>query len=391
MAGSISWADYTGFICHPDHETAAAAFGAHLRSMGWRRLTLKNFRAPAKRLASFISALEGPDLHHDERQRIVKTDNTNLLVCPYVSLPEDFDRYLQDRISANTRQKIRRFLRKIDQSDELRFTEADSRTFERDIEILVAFWRSKWARRKGDRVDELASKYRSILHQARADDALFLPVLWRGSEPLGALASFVDREKKTLMFFVAGRDESCNDPHRAWYSTRTVFAGRSQTACTPMICCAATNTTNTRSVPPTDTSSTSSSAPRPRARTGPVRLAKHRRNGQAVGSLSRGGKDGRGGIRLPAGARTRTRSPGSAQAPRAFARADRSIRRGGAGFRAPGERFAWGLTHDIALHRLPQGLGAGAQVSAIPRDDRAWGAGQGQDLGNRRTACARSG
>ncbi|MCB1911844.1 MAG: GNAT family N-acetyltransferase [Rhodocyclaceae bacterium] len=212
MAGSISWADYTGFICHPDHETAAAAFGAHLRSMGWRRLTLKNFRAPAKRLASFISALEGPDLHHDERQRIVKTDNTNLLVCPYVSLPEDFDRYLQDRISANTRQKIRRFLRKIDQSDELRFTEADSRTFERDIEILVAFWRSKWARRKGDRVDELASKYRSILHQARADDALFLPVLWRGSEPLGALASFVDREKKTLMFFVAGRDESCNDP-----------------------------------------------------------------------------------------------------------------------------------------------------------------------------------
>ena len=212
MAGSISWADYTGFICHPEHEAAIATFGAHLRKMGWRRLTLKNFRAPEARLKSFVSALEGPDFHHDDRQRIEKTDKTNLLVCPYVELAEDFDAYLAQKLSSNSRQKVRRFLRKIDQSDELKFTVATAETVERDIEIVVAFWRKRWAKRKGAGLDELAGTYRNILLQAWSDNALFLPILWRGSQPLGGLGSFVDRQKSALMFFVAGRDESCNEP-----------------------------------------------------------------------------------------------------------------------------------------------------------------------------------
>jgi tetratricopeptide (TPR) repeat protein len=40
---------------------------------------------------------------------------------------------------------------------------------------------------------------------------LFMPVLWRNDQPLGVLGSFVDWRKKTLLFFVAGRDESCHD------------------------------------------------------------------------------------------------------------------------------------------------------------------------------------
>ena len=212
MAGSIAWADYTGFICHPAHEAAIAVFGAHLRQMGWRRLTLKNFRASEKRLHALVSALSGPAFHQDDRPRIGKTDNTNLLVCPYVELPDDFEHYLQARLSANARQKVRRFLRKIDQSDTLRFTLASAETYTRDIEILISFWHRKWGERKGARADELARRYRSILHLAWSGGTLFLPVLWHGTRPLGALGSFVDREKQSLLFFVAGRDESCNVP-----------------------------------------------------------------------------------------------------------------------------------------------------------------------------------
>jgi tetratricopeptide (TPR) repeat protein len=39
-----------------------------------------------------------------------------------------------------------------------------------------------------------------------------MPVLWRGDKPLAALGSFIDRQKQALLYFVAGRDESCNDP-----------------------------------------------------------------------------------------------------------------------------------------------------------------------------------
>lgn len=212
MAGSISWADYTGFICHPEHETAIPAMGGYLRQMGWKQLRLKNFRASQRRLKSFVSALDTPEFHIEERERIGKTDKTNLLVCPYVELADHFDRYLQEKLSANTRQKVRRFLRKIDQSKDLKFTQATAETCERDIEIIVSFWRHKWAQRKGAQLDALTAKYRSILLQAWADDALFLPMLWRGTQPLGGLGSLVDRQKKTLMFFVAGRDESCNEP-----------------------------------------------------------------------------------------------------------------------------------------------------------------------------------
>ena len=70
MAGEHLLGRLHRFHLSPRPRNGGRGFGAHLRSMGWRRLTLKNFRAPAKRLASFISALEGPDLHHDERQRI---------------------------------------------------------------------------------------------------------------------------------------------------------------------------------------------------------------------------------------------------------------------------------------------------------------------------------
>ncbi len=212
MAGSISWADYTGFICHPDHEAAIGEFGAWLKAAGWRQLTLKNFRASQPRLDALMSALEDTDFQRDDRERIGEVDKIDLLLCPYVELADDFDAFLTEKLSSNSRQKVRRFLRKIDQSDELKFTEARPETVERDIEIIVNFWRKKWAERKGAELDELASKYRSILLQAWADNALFLPMLWRGSQPLGGLGSFIDKQKKALMFFVAGRDESCNEP-----------------------------------------------------------------------------------------------------------------------------------------------------------------------------------
>ena len=38
-----------------------------------------------------------------------------------------------------------------------------------------------------------------------------MPLLWHGDTAVGALASFIDRRKRELLFFVAGRDESFTD------------------------------------------------------------------------------------------------------------------------------------------------------------------------------------
>jgi CelD/BcsL family acetyltransferase involved in cellulose biosynthesis len=37
-------------------------------------------------------------------------------------------------------------------------------------------------------------------------------VLWREETPLGALASFVDPQKASLLFYIGGRDESVDNP-----------------------------------------------------------------------------------------------------------------------------------------------------------------------------------
>ena len=38
--------------------------------------------------------------------------------------------------------------------------------------------------------------------------SLFLPILWKGDRPLGGLATFVDEKKKSLLFWMTGRDET---------------------------------------------------------------------------------------------------------------------------------------------------------------------------------------
>ncbi len=47
-----------------------------------------------------------------------------------------------------------------------------------------------------------------MLRHAFRAGALFLPVLWQGERPVGALAILVDERKKSFLFWIAGRDET---------------------------------------------------------------------------------------------------------------------------------------------------------------------------------------
>lgn len=213
MAGTLFWADYTGLLCHPDHETQAIpALATQLKSMHWRELALKNIRISEKRFDLLTYPFHKSIFSHKPQRRISKTDNVDRLICPYVKLPISFDTYLTEKLSANTRQKVRRFLRKVENDGDLRITHSTPETQQRDLDILVDYWKKKWTDRKGDDIDRLACKYWEILRQGLQSGVVFMPMLWRGEIPLGALASFVDRQKQTLLFFVAGRDETCSNP-----------------------------------------------------------------------------------------------------------------------------------------------------------------------------------
>ena len=213
VAGRYFWADYSGLICHPDYEEQAIPLlSSRVISMRWREMSLKNLYISDRRLALFLSSFNEKHYAHEFLERTGRSDGINRLVCPYVDLPTSFDTYLAEKLSANTRQKVRRYLRKVETSTNLKITHSAPETHERDLDILIGFWKKKWAARKGRDVKRLGDKYRDILQQGLRHNTIFLPVLWQDDKPLGALASFIDRQKQTLLYFVAGRKETHNNP-----------------------------------------------------------------------------------------------------------------------------------------------------------------------------------
>lgn len=208
MAGNF-WADYTGYICQPADDTLALrGFAKFVKSMNWSRLQLENIRSSRRRLQAFTNEFSATDFRTTRRNRTSSIDGVDNLICPIVNLPSDFDRYLGDQLSATTRQKIRRYLRKLDSSDDACIVESTVETRDRDLDAIVSFWEARWAERKGKKVGLLAKKYRRILEQGLEDSILHMPVMLLRGVPIAAHASYVDAEKRSLLFFIAGRDPS---------------------------------------------------------------------------------------------------------------------------------------------------------------------------------------
>ena len=150
MAGTLFWSDYTGLLCDPEHESLAIpAMARQLKQMHWHELALKNLRLSGRRLALLMQPFDNSVFNVESRERISKTDGIDLLTCPYVELPGDFNTYLAERLSANMRQKVRRFLRRVEDSDALRFSISTPETQRRDLDMLTAYWKAKWSQRNG--------------------------------------------------------------------------------------------------------------------------------------------------------------------------------------------------------------------------------------------------
>lgn len=208
LAGA-EYSDHAGILAHPAFEAAAiAAFTDHLRRrLNWARLTLANLWMSDRRRRLFLSAFEPLRFAHKDIEYVDKANHTDHSVCPSVVLPSDWDAYLA-RLSANNRQKIRRWLRKVEAAEDYDITVADAGTYARDIDLLLRLWKTKWASRKGARTEGIVQRDRAMLTRCAENGTLFLPVFWHGGRPVAALAILVDQAKKAMLFFISGRDET---------------------------------------------------------------------------------------------------------------------------------------------------------------------------------------
>ncbi len=211
MAGNHA-ADYTGLISEPEYEARAIrGFALFLKSQNWANLRLDNFSGPAERCDALIRALSGPDIVH---RTISKLDENGIdqTVCPVATLPDSWETYLDRHLNGNARQKLRRCLRQVESDANYRITVSTPETIDRDLDILFRLWRARWGSLKGDATDRIIAAARRILMDAFRGGDLFVPLLWHGERPLAALANLLDHRKKSVLFYIAGRDEEWKTP-----------------------------------------------------------------------------------------------------------------------------------------------------------------------------------
>ncbi|MGH7019888.1 MAG: GNAT family N-acetyltransferase, partial [Brevundimonas sp.] len=211
LAGG-GYSDHAGLLARPDFEGAAiAALSDHLRKkLNWARLTLTNLWMSERRRRLFLSTFDELRFAHKDINYIDPVTKIDVNICPSAALPPDWDAYLEGR-SANNRQKIRRWLRKVEASENYDITPADAETQAADIETLLGLWKTKWAGRKGARAESIVQRNRNMLTRCAENGTLFLPVFRHGGRPVAALAILVDRPKKAMLFFLAGRDEGYDE------------------------------------------------------------------------------------------------------------------------------------------------------------------------------------
>lgn len=211
MAGNHA-ADYTGLLCDPAYEAhAARGFGLFLKSQNWSHLHLDNFSGPRARCDALLATLDGPELSLRKTDR---HDGAGIdhAVCPVATLPDSWQAYLDANLSSQTRQKLRRFLRQVESDSSYDISVAMAETIDRDLDALFALWRRKWGAIKGKQAEKIVGTSRQILLEAFHRGDLLLPVLRHGDRPIGALASFLDRRKGRVLFYIAGRDEDWKTP-----------------------------------------------------------------------------------------------------------------------------------------------------------------------------------
>jgi Acetyltransferase (GNAT) domain len=204
---------YSGLICDPAVEDRAIpALAQCLLGMNWANLNLESFNVSDERFALFQACFPQKTFRTHKLAIFDDIADKDISLCPCLALPDDWETYLAEKLSSNTRQKVRRFLRKVDDGDEFRITHADGDTVERDIDTLLRLWGTKWDEEKGDAAEEIKKVNRLMLRHCFDSDALFLPTIWQGDRPLGALAIVVDQVKKSYLFKITGRDETFKGP-----------------------------------------------------------------------------------------------------------------------------------------------------------------------------------
>ena len=176
-------ADYTGFICLPEYEEdAIQGFASYIHhNLEWDIFHVKDIQDP--RLNVFVEQFSQSDFQIPSDQGAT---------CPYISLPDEWEEYLQKFISRKPRKNLRNSLNKIEKNSDFHLTSIQADNLENQIEVLFELWQIKW----GEQPESVLNTYRSVFQQCAESNSLWIDILWDKTTPVAATGMYIDRDKK---------------------------------------------------------------------------------------------------------------------------------------------------------------------------------------------------
>ncbi|AFY53580.1 hypothetical protein Riv7116_1005 [Rivularia sp. PCC 7116] len=178
-------ADYTGFLCSPEYEEDAIKnFASYIRqNLQWDVFHIKDIQD--SRLDIFVK--------HFSQSDFQLTSNRGI-GCPYIPLPDEWEKYLQNFISRKPRKNLRSALKKVEQNSDFNFTNIADDNLENQIEVLFELWQIKW----GKQPESVLNTYRNVFRQCAKSNSLWIDILWDKTTPVAATGIYVDNNKKVV-------------------------------------------------------------------------------------------------------------------------------------------------------------------------------------------------
>jgi CelD/BcsL family acetyltransferase involved in cellulose biosynthesis len=193
--GACPMADYSGFVCRPNHEhRALVAMAAFARDeLHWDRFEMRE--VADRRLRRWITALAG-----DGAGRLLISQQPGM-PCPQMQLPATWEAYLHERVSTATRKTIRRRLRGLERVSDLRIVDVNRENLDRQIGTLMTLWTQRWP---GYASPAQLQTLPRIMAQCFEDGSLWLRTLWQGDRPMAAVCGFVDGAHRRFHGYLLG-------------------------------------------------------------------------------------------------------------------------------------------------------------------------------------------
>jgi len=179
--------DSTGLVCAPGFEEAViSTLAAYMRSLAWDQF--RAFDVADVRLRRLIE-LVADTPEHIERGKVTSV--------PFITLPDDWEVYLREKLSARRRQDLRHAMRAVAALPSFRMADVTESTFETDFAVLMRLRQARW----GGSLERDQRLFYPLMRWMFEDGRLWLRALWSGAEPIAIIGGFPDRAHGVFWYY----------------------------------------------------------------------------------------------------------------------------------------------------------------------------------------------